>query len=182
MKRLYRIFVTSFALLSLISIGIQRSKRADHWDRRPGWIAHSAVELRRFPGTGPPSLGYSNASDGQEAIKWTEAGGLMGLGDIPGRPLPQSEYVSFSRRFCHRRNGERAEQREYEATRWTSAGLTRLGSLITRWISAARTVFRTMARSSLVRHKGNAGFEAMYWNATDGMVGIGDLRGPGTRH
>lgn len=177
MKRLYRIFVTSFALLSLISI---ESSGAKAQIIGIGDLAGSQFRSRAssVSGDGTTVMGYSFSSDGQEAIKWTDAGGLLGLGDIPGGRF-HSQSMSASQDGSVIVGMGATEQREYEATRWNSSGMTRLGSLILDGYSAAHGV---SDNGSIIvgQAMGNYGFEAMYWNATDGMVGIGDLRGPGT--
>ena len=174
MKRFYRFFVTSFALLSLISL---ESSGANAQIIGIGDLAGSTFRSRAssISGDGTTVTGFSNASDGQEAFKWTEASGIMGLGDIPGGRF-NSRSMSASQEGSVIVGMGTIEQPE--ATRWDSAGLTRLGSLITNGFSVALGV---SDNGSIIvgQAQGNAGFEAMYWNATDGMVGIGDLRGPG---
>ena len=174
MKRFYRFFVTSFALLSLISL---ESSGANAQIIGIGDLAGSTFRSRAssISGDGTTVTGFSNASDGQEAFKWTEASGIMGLGDIPGGRF-NSRSMSASQEGSVIVGMGTIEQPE--ATRWDSAGLTRLGSLVTDGFSVALGV---SDNGSIIvgQAQGNAGFEAMYWNATDGMVGIGDLRGPG---
>jgi probable HAF family extracellular repeat protein len=113
-----------------------------------------------------------------EAFRWTQSGGMVSLGDIPGgADLSIAEAASpHGSVIVGIGNGTSADQ--VEAFRWTAAsGPVSLGDL-----PGGRTTARGYAVSadgSVVVGEGSSsnGTEAFRWTLAGGMQGLGDLPG-----
>lgn len=126
-------------------------------------------------------VGRSIGASGYEAIRWTEAGGMVGLGDLAGGLFESLAYgVSGDGAVVVGRGRNASSQ--FEAFRWTQAGgIVGLGDLPGGQFES--TAFATNGDGSVVVGYGNnASFssEAFRWTQGGGMVGLGDLAGGGT--
>jgi probable HAF family extracellular repeat protein len=124
-------------------------------------------------------VGSSSSSNGTEAFRWTQAGGMVGLGSLPGTSFNSnasavsadgSVVVGYS-------NGVNGR----EPFRWTqSGGMVGLGNL-SGGASAGRSLndMGVSADGSVVvgQSAGANGPEAFRWTQASGMVGLGDLPG-----
>jgi probable HAF family extracellular repeat protein len=121
-------------------------------------------------------VGASGGGDREEAFRWTEAGGMQGLGDFAGgRVWSRAEGVSADGSVIVG-TGETAAGEE--AFRWTPAdGMQGLGGLggKTSW-SRARNVSAD-GRVVVGASKSAWGREAFRWTEEEGMRGLGDLPG-----
>jgi probable HAF family extracellular repeat protein len=125
--------------------------------------------------TGNVVVGGLGSSLGAEAFRWTSAGGVVGLGDLPGGRLNSgAEDVSADGNVVVGR-GESDEG--FRAFRWTAAtGMVSLGVAPGDTTSSARSV---SADGAVVVGAGNfaGGYQAIRWSAATGMVGLGDVPG-----
>jgi len=114
----------------------------------------------------PPSSGSSV----REAFSWTQAGGFVGLDDLPG-----GEFLSAARGASYDGSvivGSARSTSSEEAFRWTEAsGMVGFGAR-----SEANDV---SADGSVVVgwKEGLGSFEAFRWTETTGMVGLGTVDG-----
>lgn len=121
-------------------------------------------------------VGYGDSASGQEAFRWTQAGGKVGLGDLAGGGFGSSAYGLSSDGSVVVGLGNSASGSE--AFRWTQAGgMVGLGDL-------AGGTFGSWALGvnsdgSVVVGYGTSasGREAFRWTQAGGMVGLGDLAG-----
>jgi probable HAF family extracellular repeat protein len=110
------------------------------------------------------------------AFRWTQAGGMVGLGDLPGGVFfSAANGVSADGAVVV---GRGSSSNGNEAFRWTQAGgMVGLGDLPGGgFFSAANGV---SADGAVVVGRGNGGNgdEAFRWTQAGGMVGLGDLAG-----
>jgi MYXO-CTERM domain-containing protein len=142
-----------------------------------GFLAGGATnssQVRGISSDGTVIVGVSSSStgSGSEAFRWTEAGGMVGLGLLPGATLTSEAHAVSS-------NGSVIVGRSFnsssnqEAFRWTqSGGMVGLGDL------AGGTVFSDAYGVSgdgaivVGNSQGASGNEAYYWTATTGMVSL----------
>gem|GEM_PF-355911 len=132
----------------------------------------------RTTGDGSAVVGHSSVTnDDSVAFKWTQAGGLLALGDLPGGDVfSQAKGVSDDGSVVV---GYSASDLGSEPFRWTlGTGLQPLGTLpggtnsgIAWDISADGAVIVGQARNS------DNITEAFRWTQATGMVGLGDLPG-----
>ena len=121
-------------------------------------------------------VGASDSSNGTEAFRWTQAGGMVGLGDLAG-----GDFESWAHGVNSDGSvvvGMSESISGHEAFRWTQAGgMVGLGDL-------TGGAFRSSARA--VNSDGSVvvgysystnGREAFRWTQAGGMVGLGDLAG-----
>ena len=125
---------------------------------------------------GSAVVGVSSSASGPQAFLWTQAGGMVGLGDLPGGGFySQAADLSADGSVVV---GMSVAAAGLEAFRWTQAGgMVGLGSLpggaATSYASAI-----TPDGSVIVGGAGSAnGDEAFRWTQAGGMVGLGDLPG-----
>lgn len=120
--------------------------------------------------------GISKSVNGDEAFRWTSAGGMVGLGDLAGGIFNSwGAAVSSDGRIIA---GGGQSGNGWETIRWTSAsGLVGLGDLpggdFASWaqaISADGSVIVGMSISA-------NGWEAFRWTNATGMVGLGGFAG-----
>ncbi|WP_419769052.1 MAG: autotransporter domain-containing protein [Candidatus Marinarcus sp.] len=118
-------------------------------------------------------VGYSN---GFEAFRWTQAGGMVGLGDLAGGSFSSTAYGVNSDGSVV--VGHSASTNGGEAFRWTQeGGMVGLGDLAGgSFFSLANGV--NSDGSVVVGYSNSAnGYEAFRWTQAGGMVGLGDLAG-----
>jgi len=113
-----------------------------------------------------------------EAFRWTQAGGMVGLGDLPGGSFGSRAIdVSADGSVIV---GEGYGQYTLEAFRWTeSGGMIGLGDLIPGSYVSGSKAYGVSADGSVVvgGAYSRSGYEAFWWTEADGMVGLGDLPG-----
>ena len=109
-------------------------------------------------------VGNSKSSNNDiEAFRWTQAGGMVGLGDLGGG-YSQATAVNSDGSVVV---GTSKSTNGFEAFRWTQVGgMVSLGGSV----SQARGV---NSDGSVV--VGNSNYEAFRWTQAGGMVGLGDL-------
>ena len=124
-------------------------------------------------------VGYSRATNGLQAFRWTAGSGLIGLGELPG-----GAYASFASAVSADGAvvvGGSSTALGDEAFRWTQAtGMVGLGDLpgssffsYATGVSGNGAVVAGYSASAL----SGTGFEAFRWTATNGMTALGDLPG-----
>jgi probable HAF family extracellular repeat protein len=128
-------------------------------------------------------VGHSNVADNvREAFLWTQATGMLGLGDFPDGSGDGSSALSVSDDGAVIVGAGSHASNVSEAFRWTEAtGVVGLGFLSGR---TSRSVARGVSADGLVV-VGNSvattaeggGQEAFRWTQVEGMVGLGDLQG-----
>lgn len=122
-------------------------------------------------------VGSSDSSEGIQAFRWTSAGGMVGLGGLPGSSFFYSTASGVSSDGTVV-VGNAYSSPGFVAFRWTSSeGMADLGGLaggtgtsIGRIVSSNGAVVAGYAA-------GAAGTEGFRWTNEGGMVGIGDLEG-----
>ncbi|GCL47825.1 PEP-CTERM sorting domain-containing protein [Microcystis aeruginosa] len=121
-------------------------------------------------------VGESSSANGREAFRWTQATGMVGLGDLPGGFFNSQPFgVSGDGSVVV---GESSSANGFEAFRWTQGtGMVGLGDFpgggfgsIARGVSADGSVVVGYGFSA-------NGQEAFRWTQATGMVGLGDLAG-----
>ena len=145
------------------------------------WGAGQPSTARGVSADGCVIVGGRATPTGGEAYRWTEATGLVGLGDLPGGLVGgDARDVSADGSFVV---GSSASDRGGEAFRWTAAiGMVGLG--------LSPEGFRTVANGvaddgSVIVGNGRTVAEPMFgdqafrWTAATGIVGLGDLPGGG---
>jgi uncharacterized membrane protein len=156
-------------------------REAARWRREMGLeglgaLSNSAFsDARAMSGDGSVIVGESMS----EAFRWTEATGMVGLGDLPGG-------ATFSRGLGVSSDGSVVVGQSFglkgaEAFMWSeSTGMVGLSDL-------PGSAFSSIANgvspdgSVVVGHGlGVNGFEAFMWSEDTGMVGLGDLPGAGS--
>ncbi len=123
-----------------------------------------------------------NATSGGEAFRWTQAGGMAGLGDLPGGNF-QSEAtaVSADGSVVAGQSRSEAANNALEVFRWTAeTGMVGLGTLPGASFEGAATA--VSADGSVIVGFGGLDLkegtrEAFRWTAETGMIGLGDLPG-----
>ena len=123
-------------------------------------------------------VGHSRSASGQEAFRWTRAGGMVGLGQLPGgSSKSQASGISADGSVAA---GYAWSTSSVEAFRWTKAeGMVGLGYVPgggshseAHDVSANGLVVVGESRSASAPYS-----EAFRWTQTEGMVGLGDLPG-----
>jgi probable HAF family extracellular repeat protein len=118
-------------------------------------------------------VGEGNSANGVEAFRWTEAGGMVGLGSLAGGAFYSIAYGVNSDGSVV--VGQSNSANGWEAFRWTEAGgMVGLGDL-------AGGVFYSIAYgvnsdgSVVVGQSGSAnGWEAFRWTQSSGMQSLGE--------
>jgi len=124
-----------------------------------------------------PGAAPGQGSNHTEAFRWTSAGGMKGLGDLPGYSLSQSiaSGVSADGSVVVGRGNLNVDNFN-EAFRWTEAGgMVGLGDLPGGGFRSA--AYGISGNGSVVvgGSESNLGGEAFRWTSEGGMVGLGDL-------
>ncbi|HET8728340.1 MAG TPA: autotransporter domain-containing protein, partial [Alphaproteobacteria bacterium] len=158
---------------------------------RPGW-AQSVESLGDLAGgTGSSGAlgisadgsavvgyGYTDPIPDWQAFRWTEAGGMVGLGYLPGGSISWANAVSADGSVVV---GYSDSTPGRQAFRWTEAGgMVGLGDLAGGGFESES--YGVSADGSVVVGYGtNAdnNHEAFRWTQADGMVDLGDLAGGG---
>ncbi len=127
---------------------------------------------------GSTVIGWStNASNNTEAFRWTSAGGMVGLGHLPGGNFFSSAQGVSADGTTVVGFGRNSGGAPTEAFRWTAGGMVGLGGLpggsgssSARSVSADGTVVVGDSRNA------SGDTEAFRWTGGS-MVGLGDLPG-----
>jgi len=116
-------------------------------------------------------VGGSNSASGFEAFRWTAAGGMVGLGVLPGGTGSIASGTSTDGSIVVGISGSSSTQ-VAEAFRWTAAGMIGLGVLpggtdsFANGVSANGRVVVGMANDA-------ARFQAIRWTQGSGIVSLG---------
>jgi probable HAF family extracellular repeat protein len=150
----------------------------------PLFVSLGGTESRAYgvSADGSTAIGEGRFGVGQEAFRWTEAGGMVGLGDLPGGTVVSvatgvsgdgSKVVGW---------GNPGSQ--HQAFVWTQDdGIMSLGDLPggtvdSRAYAISSDATTIVGYGSVAPHAaGSHDFEAFRWTETAGMVGLGDLPG-----
>ena len=140
----------------------------------PGRGFHS--EAYGVSADGSAVVGYSTATDRDEAFRWTAGAGMIGLGDLPGGVFQSFAYGASADGSVV--VGYSFPTLGVEAFRWTSdTGIVGLGDFAggSYWSNA----YGVSADGSAVAGYGQSasGWEAFRWTAGEGMVSLGDFTG-----
>ncbi|MCP3918978.1 MAG: PEP-CTERM sorting domain-containing protein [bacterium] len=140
-----------------------------------GGIAMSSA--RGVSADGTTIVGTSHSSTGFEAFRWTAAGGMVGLGGLPG-----SNFFSSSAHAVSATGDVVVGASEgitgLEAYRWTAAGgMVGLGYLPGAAVSSFATAVNADGSVVVGASESTLGAEAFRWTAAGGMVGLGSLPG-----
>ena len=163
-----------------VIVGTSKSTNGDHEAFR--WTqAGGMVSLGKLGGTITLAEGVN--SDGSvvvgishyEAFRWTQAGGMVGLGKLSGG-YSQANAVNSDGSVVVGFFGNIAS--DFEAFRWTQAGMVGLGNLgggssEAKAVNSDGSVVVGNSKST------NGDHEAFRWTQAGGMVGLGDLAGGG---
>lgn len=130
---------------------------------------------------GSTVVGYSQSTSGDQAIRWTSAGGISGLGDLAGGSFYSLAFGASANGSVIAGTGwSTASGGNLEGFRWTQAtGPVGIGdlapaSIFASYGSAVSDDGTAIAGSSF----GNlGGWEAARWTQATGLVGLGDLPG-----
>ena len=166
-----------FLLMSLLPAGARGAVMFQGLGALPSGVIYSNIS-EAYAVNSDGSVIVGHASSGTEAFRWTSAGGMEGLGDLPGGSFR-------SRAFAVNADGSvvvgqgNSNIGGDQAFRWTSAGgMQALGNLPAGFISQANAV--SGDGSVVVGHGDVAGqTEAFRWTSASGMQGLGDLPGGG---
>jgi probable HAF family extracellular repeat protein len=118
---------------------------------------------------------------GFEAFRWTQAGGLVGLGDLPGGRLRSTALDVSADGSVVVGSSDSGFVGMSEAFIWTAAaGMVGLGDLPGGAVRLS-TAHAVSADGLVVVGSGHSasGTEAFRWTAAGGMIGLGDLAGGG---
>jgi probable HAF family extracellular repeat protein len=126
-------------------------------------------------------VGASSSANGDEAVRWTRSGGLVGLGDLPGGVFrSEADGVSADGNVIVGAGNVGIDAALRQAYRWTPAtGMVGLGYLpgggtgatsFANEVNPAGTVVVGLSSSA-------TGPQAFRWTADAGMVGLGRLPG-----
>jgi len=128
-------------------------------------------------------VGLSTSTLGQEAFRWTQSGGMQGLGSLPGGSRRgfncEARAVSADGSTVV---GYSLAASEWEGVRWTtSTGMVGLGDLqggkvYSRAYDVSTDGLVIIGASSST-NSGTDENEAFRWTSDGGMVGLGDLPG-----
>lgn len=117
--------------------------------------------------------GWGTTADGDEAFRWTSAGGMVGLGDLVGGSIySRANGISEDGLVIV---GKSKSTNGDEAFRWTSGGgMVGLGDLAGGSFSSEAAAATTDGSIIVGSGQSANGQEAMYWSLTTGMVSLTD--------
>lgn len=139
----------------------------------------SGTEVFDVSGDGSVVVGATSSAQGTQAFRWTQSGGMVGLGTLGGSPYYSAAYgVSDAGLTVV---GCSQSPSGIEAFRWTqSSGMVAMGDLPGgTFYSAAKAA---SADGSVIVGFGRSAssYEAFRWTLSGGMVGLGLLNGSST--
>ncbi len=139
----------------------------------PGSVFNSQANATSADGS--VVVGRSVSATGSEAYRWTEAGGMVGLG---------TGGCAFSSAFATSADGSVIVGTNFtdsscnEAYLWTAGGgMFNLGDLPGGRVFGQALAVSADGAVAVGRSISSAGYEAFLWTAAGGMVGLGDLPG-----
>jgi probable HAF family extracellular repeat protein len=153
-------------------------RRAFRWTAEGGMVLlnHNSI-ARGVSGDGSTIVGWGNSlSWPNQAIRWTSAGEVVGLGNLPGAQTASEAFGVSGDGSVVVGYGSRSISRE--AFRWTSAGgMVGLDDLPSGLFESQ--AYGVSADGSTVVGWGNSasGYEAFRWTSGGGMVGLGGFSG-----
>jgi probable HAF family extracellular repeat protein len=127
---------------------------------------------------GQVAVGRSPTATSAEAFRWTSAGGMVGLGSLPGSATGSSSeaYAASADGSVVVGYGQGASGSE--AFRWTAAsGMVGLGDLPGGIFSSSAHAVSDDGSVVAGSSASASGYEALRWTQGGGMVGLGDLPG-----
>lgn len=120
-------------------------------------------------GNGSVVVGISSSANGDEAFRWTQAGGMVGLGDLAGGEFYSTAYDASTDGSVIVGFG-RTDLSTYRAFRWTQAGgMVNIGG------STSGSAYGVSSDGSVV--VGGTDGLAFRWTQAGGRVSLGDLSG-----
>jgi probable HAF family extracellular repeat protein len=146
--------------------------------RHPAWLN---VEGNATNADGSVIVGVATRTDGRgwEAYRWTEATGMVGLGDLNGDPEFQSSTGTAVNPAGTVVVGYADAPNFFDqAFRWTAAtGMVGLGAFTTPWDMGGSQALAVNADGSVIAgwSYGDNGEEAFYWTQTGGMRRFNDV-------
>jgi probable HAF family extracellular repeat protein len=178
-----RLRATVTLAVALITFFAAGSARANGYSFTPlGFLPAADFSIARgISADGSVIVGWSSSASGtEEAFRWTNAGGMVGLGNLPGGTFGSfASGVSTNGSVIVGSSPSSGTPRE--AFRWTSGGgMVGLGDLPggdfysgAIGVSSDGSVIVGLSESA----SSASGFEAFRWTNAGGMVGLGDLPG-----
>jgi uncharacterized membrane protein len=151
------------------------------------WALDVSADGTIVAGGGAAAFDSTGAVSAPEAWRWTEAGGMVGLGHVPGYERSSGGHISadgsvvagFARTMPP--NSDPLPTPFDQAFIWTEAGgMVGLGFLPghnNSWTTELSRDGTTVVGFSSVREEFLAAREAFIWSAATGMVGLGVLPG-----
>ena len=139
-------------------------------------MGHSSSVARGVNADGSVVVGQGTSASGTEAFRWTQAGGMVGLGDLPG-----GSFFSLANAVNADGSvvvGAGTEAAGTVAIRWTQAGgMVSLGDLPGGSINGVANAVNADGSVVVGVSSSTIGFEAFRWTQSTGMVGLGTLGG-----
>jgi probable HAF family extracellular repeat protein len=140
----------------------------------PGGAFESLAQ--RVSADGSVVIGYGTTASGKQAFRWTQADGMVSLGNLPDGSFKQSWAESVSADgsvIVGYGDPDGSGWNGHQGFRWTkSAGMLKLGSL---GGSARFEALGVSADGAVV--VGDGGQQAFRWMRSGGIVGLGVLPG-----
>lgn len=166
------------ALLVLGSVAIARPAHAQYSFSGLGDLLGGSFSSRAnaVSADGSVIVGASNSSGGSEAFRWTQSGGMVGLGNMVAGGISVAQGVSADGTVVVGGGDAAAGPRAF---RWTSGtGMVNMG-LLPNGLFASEAWSASSDGSIVVGASGvqPSGQEAFRWTSGGGMVSIGDFPG-----
>ena len=180
-------FQTTHMLVSLLVIvpGLARTGAGSEVSFVPlgafpdGPYSHSVAD--DISADGSVVVGISRGAAGLEAFRWTEADGMIGLGDLPGGSyFSDAAAVSADGlTVVGRSNSWNANDGYHEAFRWTGGAMQALGDFagypFGSWAADVSADGSVVVGAGYPGRIGAPKYEAFRWTARTGLVSLGGL-------
>ena len=128
-------------------------------------------------GDGSTVVGFSSSASREEAFRWREADGLLGLGDLQGAAFRSRAFAASEDGSVVVGDGESSPGRR-QAFRWTaSGGMQGLGFLPGGWFESVARATSAFGDVVVGQSRTDSGEEAFRWTSITGMQGLGDFPG-----
>jgi probable HAF family extracellular repeat protein len=141
-----------------------------------GDLGGSSSRTYGISADGSVVVGESYSPSGKESFRWTSAGGMTGLGDLPG-----GDFYSTARGVSADGSvvvGFGTSASGYEAFRWTAAdGLTPLGDLPGGSFDSRAWAISADGSTIVGGSSSSSGLETFRWTSATGMTALGYLPG-----
>lgn len=123
-------------------------------------------------------VGYAYGANGPEAFRWTEAGGLVGLGRLSAVSTAGDAAYGVSADGSVVVGASESAPETLQAFRWTqSTGMVGLGDLPGGTFNSTAQSISNDGRVIVGFGTGASGLDAIRWTEAGGMVALGDLPG-----